>query len=62
MCGPKFCSMKISQEVREFAAGVSPNTALGGAGGVEAVDPEAGMAEMSKKFRELGSEIEVKVE
>jgi phosphomethylpyrimidine synthase len=59
MCGPKFCSMKISQEVREFAAGVSPNAALGGAG---AVDAEAGMAEMSKKFRELGSEIEVKVE
>ena len=21
MCGPKFCSMKISQEVRDFAAG-----------------------------------------
>jgi phosphomethylpyrimidine synthase len=59
MCGPKFCSMKISQEVREFAAGMSPNAALGGAG---AVDAEAGMAEMSKKFRELGSEIEVKVE
>ena len=59
MCGPKFCSMKISQEVREFAAGMAPNAALGGAG---AVDAEAGMAEMSKKFRELGSEIEVKVE
>jgi phosphomethylpyrimidine synthase len=57
MCGPKFCSMKISQEVREFAAGKAPNAALGGA-----VDAEAGMAEMSKKFRELGSEIEVKVE
>jgi phosphomethylpyrimidine synthase len=51
--------MKISQEVREFAAGKAPNAALGGAG---AVDAEAGMAEMSKKFRELGSEIEVKVE
>jgi phosphomethylpyrimidine synthase len=24
MCGPKFCSMKISQEVREFAAGMAP--------------------------------------
>jgi phosphomethylpyrimidine synthase len=58
MCGPKFCSMKISQEVREFAAGMAPNAALG----ASAVDAEAGMAEMSKKFRELGSEIEVKVE
>jgi phosphomethylpyrimidine synthase len=60
MCGPKFCSMKISQEVREFAAGMSPNAALGGAGAVD--EAEAGMAEMSKKFREMGSEIEVKVE
>ena len=37
MCGPKFCSMKISHEVREYA--------------------ESGMAEMSQKFREEGSEI-----
>ncbi len=28
MCGPKFCSMKISQEVREFAAN-NPNGVLG---------------------------------
>jgi phosphomethylpyrimidine synthase len=50
MCGPKFCSMKISQEVRDFAAGVAPN---------EAVE---GMAAMSRTFRALGGEIEVKVE
>ena len=50
MCGPKFCSMKISQEVRDFAAGVAPN---------EAVE---GMAAMSRKFRDLGGEIEVKLE
>ncbi|MEW5703147.1 MAG: phosphomethylpyrimidine synthase ThiC [Pseudomonadota bacterium] len=37
MCGPKFCSMKISQEVRAYA--------------------EAGMKEMSQKFREGGGEI-----
>ena len=42
--------MKISQGVRDFAAGVAPN---------EAVE---GMAAMSRKFRELGGEIEVKVE
>jgi len=58
MCGPKFCSMKISQEVREFAAGVSPNAALGAGA---AVDADAGMAEMSAKFRELGGEIDVAV-
>lgn len=47
MCGPKFCSMKISQEVRDFAAGKAPNSA------------ELGMAEMSEKFREQGSEIDL---
>ncbi|MBP7704965.1 MAG: phosphomethylpyrimidine synthase ThiC [Caulobacter sp.] len=61
MCGPKFCSMKISQEVREFAAGVSPNAALGAGAAAPTVDPEAGMAEMSAKFRELGGEIDVAV-
>src|ERR687895_320530 len=25
MCGPKFCSMKISQEVRDYAAAMAPN-------------------------------------
>jgi phosphomethylpyrimidine synthase len=49
MCGPKFCSMKISQEVRDYAQGRAPN------------DQEAGMAEMSARFRQMGSEIEVKV-
>ena len=37
MCGPKFCSMKISQEIREKS--------------------DKGKKEMSKKFKELGSEI-----
>jgi phosphomethylpyrimidine synthase len=50
MCGPKFCSMKISQEVREFAAGMAPNSI------------EEGMAAMSDKFREQGSEIYLKTE
>ena len=34
MCGPKFCSMKITQEVRDFAAGrAAHNAALGDDGG-----------------------------
>jgi phosphomethylpyrimidine synthase len=37
MCGPKFCSMKISQEVRDYA--------------------QAGMADKSAEFRELGSQL-----
>ncbi|MES1949577.1 phosphomethylpyrimidine synthase ThiC [Salinisphaera sp. S4-8] len=46
MCGPKFCSMRISQEVREFAAerGIeTPQDAL-----------DAGLAEKAEEFREGG--------
>jgi phosphomethylpyrimidine synthase len=89
MCGPKFCSMKITQEVREFAAkqnqsadsflaattpAVRPepveglSLALAAEGksrastssartALEEAAAEAGMAEMSEKFREKGGEI-----
>lgn len=55
MCGPKFCSMKISQEVREFARvqNAAPAVAL--------EDAQAGMDEMSEKFKAGGSEIYKKV-
>ncbi|HEY6166750.1 MAG TPA: phosphomethylpyrimidine synthase ThiC [Verrucomicrobiae bacterium] len=43
MCGPKFCSMKITQDVRDYAATLN--------------DKETGMAEMSAKFTEMGSEV-----
>ncbi|KFE69548.1 phosphomethylpyrimidine synthase ThiC [Hyalangium minutum] len=48
MCGPQFCSMKITQEVRDFAekSGVVPEKAL-----------EAGMAEKSEEFKQTGGEI-----
>ena len=46
MCGPKFCSMKISQEIRDAAKGQNDVAA-------------AGMAEMSEKFRATGGEIYV---
>jgi phosphomethylpyrimidine synthase len=48
MCGPHFCSMKITQEVRRFAAekGLEEQVAL-----------EAGMEERSAAFKEAGSEI-----
>lgn len=48
MCGPKFCSMKISQEVRDYAAQKEID---------EAAAAEEGMAEMSDKFKETGSKI-----
>ena len=46
MCGPKFCSMKISQDIRRDA---------------QAEAAEKGMAEMSEKFRAGGGVVEVKV-
>ena len=68
MCGPKFCSMKITQEVREFAArqnegvesflAAEPVTEADADLSAEALaKAEAGMAEMSEKFREKGGEI-----
>ncbi|HLI66681.1 MAG TPA: phosphomethylpyrimidine synthase ThiC [Caulobacteraceae bacterium] len=46
MCGPKFCSMKISQDIRD-AANAQNDVAA------------AGMAEMAEKFRSGGGEIYV---
>ncbi|WP_374336329.1 phosphomethylpyrimidine synthase ThiC [Leeia sp.] len=50
MCGPKFCSMKISQEVREYAGQQSQATA-------ETV--QQGMQAKSVEFRQRGSELYV---
>ena len=53
MCGPKFCSMKITQEVRDFAAKQNqPADAF-----IAAEDAEKGMAEMSETFKDKGGEI-----
>ncbi len=48
MCGPKFCAMKITQDVRDYAATLN--------------DPDYqaaadGMAEMAAKFNEMGGEV-----
>ena len=48
MCGPKFCSMKISQEVRDFAA-------VNEVKGDEVF--AKGMEEKSKEFKAKGSEV-----
>ncbi|MBB4085644.1 MULTISPECIES: phosphomethylpyrimidine synthase ThiC [Sphingomonas] len=53
MCGPKFCSMKITQEVREFAAKQNAPVETF----VATEEAEAGMARMSETFREKGSEV-----
>ena len=49
MCGPKFCSMKISQEVRDYAAKQGMDDVE------QAVD--SGMQEMSVEFKKQGSKI-----
>ncbi|RUL71019.1 phosphomethylpyrimidine synthase ThiC [Dyella choica] len=48
MCGPKFCSMKITQDVRDYAAehGVDESAAL-----------DEGMAEKAAEFRAQGAEV-----
>ncbi|MNU10796.1 Phosphomethylpyrimidine synthase [compost metagenome] len=48
MCGPHFCSMKITQDVRDYAAaqGVSEKDAL-----------QKGMQEKSVEFVRKGSEV-----
>ncbi len=60
MCGPKFCSMKITQDVRDYAATL--NDPAGAGASAEAEAAEAGMAEMSKKFRDMGGEVYVEAE
>jgi phosphomethylpyrimidine synthase len=51
MCGPHFCSMKITQDVREYAEkqGVSAEQAL-----------EQGMKEKSEEFARQGGELYLK--
>lgn len=53
MCGPKFCSMKITQEVRDFATakGLSETDAL-----------QAGMAEKSRQFQAGGGQVYIPIQ
>ncbi|MGL4288805.1 MAG: phosphomethylpyrimidine synthase ThiC [Phreatobacter sp.] len=48
MCGPKFCSMKITQDVRDYAATLN--------------DQQAGMDRMSEKFLEMGGQVYVEAD
>lgn len=48
MCGPKFCSMKISQDVRDYAKSQQ--------------EAEQGMATMSEKYAQLGNKLYIDAE
>ncbi|MEV1292324.1 phosphomethylpyrimidine synthase ThiC [Pseudonocardia sp. NPDC049635] len=52
MCGPKFCSMKITQDVRDYAEAQ-------GLTSVEAI--EAGMDEKSEQFRDGGGRVHLPI-
>ncbi|HET9902279.1 MAG TPA: phosphomethylpyrimidine synthase ThiC [Xanthobacteraceae bacterium] len=58
MCGPKFCSMKITQDVRDYAASLGDNEKA-------ALYPDAaqaGMKQMSEKFKSMGGEVYIDAE
>ena len=52
MCGPKFCSMKISQEVREYAKTSNEKIEL-----LDLEEIEKGLNQKSEEFKEQGSKI-----
>src|SRR5262244_1780353 len=51
MCGPHFCSMKITQEVRDYAAAHNMT---------EVVALQSGLKEKSEEFKQAGAEIYTK--
>jgi len=57
MCGPKFCSMKITADVRDYAAGLGDNEKKD----LERLSKE-GMARMSEKYRDFGSALYLEAE
>jgi len=69
MCGPKFCSMKITQDVRDYAATLGDNEkAALNLGGFSSVGMTMtgviadGMAQMSEKFVKMGGQVYVEAE
>ena len=60
MCGPKFCSMEITQQVRDYAAKLAEKAQSQAA--KRRPGKGTGMAEMSEKFREMGGEVYVEEE
>jgi phosphomethylpyrimidine synthase len=67
MCGPKFCSMKITQDVRDYAATLNdltlyPHPEEAAQAAVSKDEAEKGMAAMSEKFNELGGQVYIDAE
>ena len=62
MCGPKFCSMKITQDVRDYAATLNDPALRATSPATAEVTPEEGMAAMSAKFNAMGQQVYVDAE
>jgi phosphomethylpyrimidine synthase len=64
MCGPKFCSMKITQDVRDYAKGLNDQQGFGAEGEQipSSLTKEQGMAQMSEKFRAMGEQVYVEAD
>ena len=56
MCGPKFCSMKITQNVREYAKGLDASESLG-TETMSTAEIEQGMKEMTEKYHSEGRQL-----
>ncbi|SFF53367.1 hydroxymethylpyrimidine synthase [Fontimonas thermophila] len=59
MCGPHFCSMKITEDVRRLAghAGADTHDAATSRGGDPSALIEQGLAEKAEQFRQQGAEV-----
>ncbi|MBE1876953.1 phosphomethylpyrimidine synthase ThiC [Myceligenerans pegani] len=59
MCGPKFCSMRISQDIRDEFGGAAAQQAIVGSapGGLTVEEARAGMAAKSEEFLAAGGTV-----
>ena len=58
MCGPKFCSMKITQNVREYAKGLdAKENGVQATSAMSRADIEKGMDEMTQKYHAEGRQL-----
>src|SRR5690606_34573614 len=57
MCGPAFCSMRISQDVRAYAKAQDEAAAAGGEVRAGAQEIEEGMRQKAEEFRQGGGQL-----
>jgi phosphomethylpyrimidine synthase len=60
MCGPRFCSMKITQDVRDYAASLDGAAGADAAATTDAESLKEALAEKGREFLAKGAEIYLK--